>query len=184
MTRATQVRPRHFGVRWLAVVVGLAAITWLSIAPAQSLPSVSWLGRHADKVGHFFAYGMLVGIGRWAWFPHWGNRFTFVTLVVGAIIYGTVMELVQTFLIAQGRTCELGDIVANSLGALVFWGGKPRLRSAASAELLPDLHAMTGEELRCGDAPAAFTLQLADDQSLRPARDHEPRFVRPHDFAG
>ena len=52
---------------------------------------------------------------------HWYARSTFLTVVVGASAYGSLVEVLQGALVCYHRTFEWGDILANSLGALCFW---------------------------------------------------------------
>ena len=103
------------------MAAALGVVTWFSVAPAHVLNQFPSLFKHSDKVGHFFLYGLLVAVGRWALVPNWSFRLTFYPLVLGAIAYGILMELIQGLLVGYGRACEPGDILANSLGALAFW---------------------------------------------------------------
>lgn len=121
-------------VRLLAMLVAVAMVTWLSLAPARTFARAPAVLVHLDWGGHFLGYGLLVALGRWALVPHWSFRMTFFPLVLGAAAYGLAMELAQSLLGGQGRVCDLGDVIANSLGALCFWlltGWLTRTRPAA-----------------------------------------------------
>lgn len=102
----------------------LAIVTWLSIAPnpdeshtgmaATRMIADFFLGdaAHADKVGHFAAYGALgasVFFARILHRPFWA-----APLALG--VYGVALEGVQYFL--DARAAESLDALANAAGAL------------------------------------------------------------------
>jgi VanZ family protein len=104
------------------VVVAYAGfVTWVSLSPAETFADVPAILLRYDKVVHFVLYGMLASLLRWAMAAHWAVRPAFLVVVVGASAYGSFMEILQGALVRYHRSFELGDIVANTLGALCFW---------------------------------------------------------------
>lgn len=107
--------------RWLALFGYLGFLTWASLAPAGTFARLPFSLSHADKVFHFFIYGGLVAVARWALIPSFGLRIRFWPVLVGAIAYGALMEVLQMRLVSYGRSFELLDVLANAAGALCFW---------------------------------------------------------------
>jgi VanZ family protein len=92
------------------VLVGIVII--LSVISPSSNPD---LFRINDKIGHFLAYGTLMG-----WFAQWHDSKQYKYLAIIFIAQGIGLEIVQTFL--PEREGSFLDIVANSLGVLTAWG--------------------------------------------------------------
>jgi VanZ family protein len=92
------------------LLVGLVIL--LSVISPSSNPELFKIN---DKVGHFLAYGTLMG-----WFAQWHEKSYFKYLAIIFIAQGVGLEIVQTFL--PEREGSLLDILANSLGVLVAWG--------------------------------------------------------------
>lgn len=114
-----------------AVVAGgwllAAAIVWLSLTDSPPEPGIA----HADKIGHFLAYGALM-----FWFALLYRRpparAAYAALWIGV---GIVLEFAQD---ATGtRSFELADMAANALGVLA---------GAAAALSLPRAAAAAGKE--------------------------------------
>lgn len=122
----------------------LAFLTWASLAPASVVNKLPLQFPHADKVFHFLIYGGLVAVARWAFAARGtgsdsalgepGNGTRTGTLVLAAIGYGGLMELAQSLIVSYGRSFEVLDVVANSLGALTFWFISQRLMRGAKAK--------------------------------------------------
>lgn len=108
-------------MRWLLLFAYAGLLTWVSLAPAETFRNLPRVLLHHSKALHFVLYGGLVLIARWAMAAHWSVRPDFFVVVLGASAYGTLMEMLQGALVRYHRTFEVGDIVANSLGALCFW---------------------------------------------------------------
>lgn len=89
------------------LVVGLAAVTWASLEPADRLPATPEV---SDKVLHFGAYAVLGAIAALA-----QRRPRVVLTVVLLSGFGLLLEFLQ------GRTTyrefELRDLLADALGA-------------------------------------------------------------------
>ena len=76
-----------------------------------------------DKVAHFFMYGGLVLLLRWALAGHWHFRMVSWIVIAGAAGYGLAMEIAQSLLVPYERSFQFGDLVANTVGAVFFWWG-------------------------------------------------------------
>lgn len=97
-------------------------VTWLSLVPGKFFIPAMALFPHADKLVHFLMYGFLVVLVRWAMAGYglrWRPRGFWVPLA--ALVYGGLMELAQLLVVTADRSFEGWDVVANGVGALVFW---------------------------------------------------------------
>ncbi len=95
----------------------MAVIFYLSSSPDLPAPPPF---PYADKLGHALAYGVL-GALLWRTFRgatrgKWQVYAAIESLTVG-VLYGATMELYQSTL--SYRTCEWGDVVANTIGVAV-----------------------------------------------------------------
>lgn len=77
-----------------------------------------------DKVVHFFIFGVLVflliiGLSKQYNYLFLRRNAVSVSIAVG-IIYGVLIEVVQDFI--PGRSLEIADIVANTLGCFIGFG--------------------------------------------------------------
>jgi VanZ family protein len=89
------------GLLWAGI------IGTLSLTPGTSLPEVPI----SDKLEHFLAYallGLLLSLRR-------HSIYALAATLLASIAYGSLIELIQPYLNRHG---ELGDILANSSGAL------------------------------------------------------------------
>ena len=97
--------------------------TFLLIIPGKEFPQENWFDKiWLDKWVHLFLFAVMV----WLWCraainetrsPS-GLRNIFLLILVAAILYGTGMEFVQRYLVAN-RSFDTGDIVADALGAII-----------------------------------------------------------------
>ncbi len=90
----------------LALALALV-IAILSLLPPDRLPEVGV----SDKLEHLLAYvllGLLATLRR----RHWGH---IALALLSIVAYGAAIEYLQPYF---GRTMELGDVVADSIGAL------------------------------------------------------------------
>jgi hypothetical protein len=96
-------------------------LTWLLLAPAETVsrfyPDVPGL----DKVMHFCLFGFLVLIARWALPDPATATFPGLLILFSAFAYGAGIEVMQGLLVQYHRSFEWRDIAANSLGAASFW---------------------------------------------------------------
>ncbi len=103
----------HYLKLWKGVgclLVGIVVILSV-ISPSSNVE----LFRINDKIGHFLAYGTLMG-----WFAQWHDSKQYKYLATIFIAQGIGLEIVQTFL--PERIGSFLDIAANSLGVLIAWG--------------------------------------------------------------
>ena len=103
----------HYLKLWKGVgclLVGVVVILSV-ISPSSNVE----LFRINDKIGHFLAYGTLMG-----WFAQWHDSKQYKYLATIFIAQGIGLEIVQTFL--PERVGSFLDILANSLGVLIAWG--------------------------------------------------------------
>jgi VanZ family protein len=111
-----------FALKVAVVLVCLAVLSWLSLAPSDELPKVNiW-----DKVEHAVAYTILAGVGA-ALFP---NRLLAVLAVCFG--YGVLIEMAQGSM-GFGRQCDWHDVLANTLGALTALAVAAALRRRRAA---------------------------------------------------
>ncbi len=100
----------------------LLMVTYLSLAPASTFSNVRIGIPYSDKIAHFMMYGFFVVILRWTINGSYKIRWKYLWLLAASIFYGIFMEILQFHLSSiTARSFEFGDIVANSLGACVFW---------------------------------------------------------------
>ncbi|PIE01010.1 MAG: hypothetical protein CSA79_01405 [Thiothrix nivea] len=89
---------------WLTLIL-LAAITTLSLWPADQLPAVPG----TDKTHHFIAYGVLMFPAALRKPEHW------LLIAAGFVVYSGIIELIQPFVNRYG---EWLDLAANSGGVV------------------------------------------------------------------
>lgn len=98
----------------LAALAVTGAIAWLTLSPWASSPQPLRFD-HADKLWHFlafFTWGTLVAVS-------WSRPFW--QLLVGGLVFGGGIELIQPFV---GRDAELADLGADLLGSGAgIWAG-------------------------------------------------------------
>jgi VanZ family protein len=110
-THVSTAPNRRFHPIFLAAwVLQLIAVISTSLAPGRMIPLV--VGAH-DKWAHFLSY-LLLGFLPFAGARH---RKVGILLALAAIPMGGGLELLQHFV--PGRTPELADAAANSMGVLV-----------------------------------------------------------------
>ncbi len=91
-----------------------ALATFLSLGSPGDVPIAD--GQQLDKVAHFLAYFVFTAI----WFFYFyriNNPRPLLFALVFAIVYGILMEMLQGMM-NVGRTADLYDSLANTLGAL------------------------------------------------------------------
>ncbi|MGC8742312.1 MAG: VanZ family protein [Verrucomicrobiia bacterium] len=103
-------------------ILYLLFVTYLSLAPADAFRNVRLGIPYSDKIVHFMMYGFFVVVLRWAINGAYKIKWKYLWLLGLSIFYGILMEVLQwSFSPLISRSFEIGDIVANSLGASVFW---------------------------------------------------------------
>lgn len=116
-------------LRW--AILWAIFILVVCLMPGSSVPKYDLFSRlHADKLVHVFIFGVLLvllmkGLLRQDNSNFLRQRALFTAFAV-AVIYGAITELLQEF-IASGREGDLGDLAANTIGAILgavwmHWG--------------------------------------------------------------
>jgi VanZ family protein len=102
---------------YILFIVWMVLLTIGSFLPSTSFPTWVDLGGNREKVAHFVAYFFTALL----FYLTFRTRFrsTDIYAMLFAAGYGTLMELAQ--LLAPGRACSLGDVVANFSGVLFFF---------------------------------------------------------------
>lgn len=105
--------------RWVAALAWMGLIFFLSAQPDFPRPESGWLDLMISGGAHFFLYGVLALLLRWAL----GGGTRGMPLAFGlALLYGLSDELHQAFV--PGRCPDAMDLVWDGLGAaagLVAW---------------------------------------------------------------
>lgn len=114
-------------VLWIVAVVSSALTIGFSVLPPPTVATSTM----SDKPWHFLAYFVTVGSLLLAavWRPGRGDgRFprAGIWIVVGAIVVGIALELVQGSLL--DRQMEFVDAIADTLGTLAAYGAWAGLR--------------------------------------------------------
>ncbi|MEN8141803.1 MAG: VanZ family protein [Thermodesulfobacteriota bacterium] len=107
-------------IRFLPLLLLMAAIFYLSHSPGENLPP---LFSGADKLCHLAAYGALAGSVIFALRPRYQGRSSgrlALTGVIFCLLHGISDEIHQMFI--PGRTPSLADIGADTLGAALISG--------------------------------------------------------------
>jgi VanZ family protein len=108
---------------YLAVLYFIISVVLL-VLPGSDLPRENWLSAiYFDKWVHIGMFALLVFL----WCRVLSKRnyearklnTVFVQIALAAIVYGTIMELIQGLFI-PGRSGDVSDIIADTVGA---WGG-------------------------------------------------------------
>ncbi len=106
--------------RWPQV---LLTVYWVVLAVATHWPKMPGLDIPGkDKTAHVVAYGVLAGLmllvaGRWH--DRYGRLKIAAAVIVIAGVYGAIDEVTQPF---SGRSCTLGDWLADMVGVLIVCG--------------------------------------------------------------
>lgn len=108
-----------FRYRRLICWLYAAGILIMSILPARALEATPELVPHQDKLIHALVYGGWAVLLVWAWRERWpGKPWVWLAAAVGiAAAYGVLMEGLQGGLVGFQRTCSVGDMLANLVGA-------------------------------------------------------------------
>jgi VanZ family protein len=98
----------------------LVLITLLSLWPSDSLLDIK-LFSYSDKLIHAGMYAGFTFLMFWAWPEDLSGPKQMLPLLI-VIIWGFLMELLQRYS-HLGRSFDLADVLANSLGFLPGWIG-------------------------------------------------------------
>ncbi len=111
------MRHFYFPVFWAV------SILFLCLIDTKELPSVTYLElMEFDKLVHIVLFGLLmlsctVALRKQTKIA-WAQKNAMVIALLFSIVYGSVIEVVQFFM-AQDRTGELYDVLANGIGAFL-----------------------------------------------------------------
>ncbi|MCM2358494.1 MAG: VanZ family protein [Geobacteraceae bacterium] len=101
-------------LRLLLLAAYAAVILWLSLVPSPPSPP-SFLGW--DKLQHGGAFAVFALLAGWAFTPlATGSRRKWSWVMAAAMVCGALIEILQG-LFTETRTAELGDLVADAVGA-------------------------------------------------------------------
>jgi hypothetical protein len=111
--------------RFIPAIGWFILVTILLCLPGSTIPKYPWLALiYADKWVHIILFSILCGL--FAWPLRWSvmdrrrlNQY-FLRIALAGIAYGTIMEFVQQYWVAN-RSFEILDIVADSIGCLLGW---------------------------------------------------------------
>lgn len=103
------------------------AIVWAiiifisSVISADNVPEISFKIIFIDKIAHFIIYALLslflmIGLKKQYTFELFRYKAVQSSIIIAAI-YGIILESVQLFF-TETRAFEVGDIIANILGAM------------------------------------------------------------------
>lgn len=112
--RGVVTTPAATRLRLLLPAVYTAVILWLSLVPTPpSAPSfLVW-----DKLQHAVAFAVFALLAGWAFTPlAAGSRRPWSWVMASAMVCGVLIEILQG-LLTETRTAELGDLVADAVGA-------------------------------------------------------------------
>jgi VanZ family protein len=133
-TVSIMLRPWPSLLAWAGLVFVVSSIP-LPQGPGVDLPIAP------DKIAHGVAYAVLAGLAVRATSQLGRRRVVAVAAIGAAIVYGALLENWQRLL--GGRATELGDAVANAVGAVI--GGlvalyvcRPRRQHTANSMEPPD----------------------------------------------
>ncbi len=95
-------------------------LTIVTLSESSSLPDVHWW-EYQDKLAHLLAYIVLGGTWGLTWLytrkvDFWKPYF--VGIVVASIIYGTIVEILQSTMTTT-RNADHWDVLANTIGVIL-----------------------------------------------------------------
>ena len=109
--------------RWLVCAAYTVLLTVLSLVPRAAVVPVSPPIPHADKLGHFLAYGLYALLIAWAAAPRWRiDVRSAAAVVIYCGLFGLCMEVLQPVMQPMDRTFSMADFLANIAGSCVFVG--------------------------------------------------------------
>lgn len=96
-------------------------VTFLLCLPGTAFPKETWFTKiQFDKWIHIFLFFILVVLWCSVFQTNRSKEYRrkiFTWLALAALLYGSVMEIIQHFFVSH-RSFEAGDIIADGLGAL------------------------------------------------------------------
>ena len=113
---------QHPGFRLTTAILYLIVISILFCLPGSAFPKNNWLSDiYFDKWVHIGFFALLIIL--WNWAANSTDRNWSTTILVAAIAYGLLVEVVQHNFIPN-RGFDIGDWIADIAGSLLglaFW---------------------------------------------------------------
>jgi VanZ family protein len=113
MKRAEQTSKPAVVIFWLFTISYMGLIFYLS-SKTLLLPKML---RNTDKIIHAFVYFILAVLLYFSFLKSGVRRYLFLVSLVFAVIYGIGDEVHQYYV--PGRIASIGDVIADSFGALL-----------------------------------------------------------------
>ncbi len=114
------IRYNVFTIFWMVIIL------LLTLTPGENMPSTSLWDEllSLDKIAHLFIFSvlvflMIVGLSKQYAYVYL-RKYALKISVITGIVYGIIIEIIQQFI--PGRSFELADIVADSVGCLIGLG--------------------------------------------------------------
>ena len=114
MTYTEKVTKRESRIFWMLTVSYMGLIFFLSSLHGFSLPE---LPKNSDKFIHTVAYMPLGFLFYMSLIKSGFGRYVFAFAMLLTVLYGVTDEFHQSFV--PGRYATIGDVVADSIGALL-----------------------------------------------------------------
>ncbi|MCS6819804.1 MAG: VanZ family protein [Chitinophagales bacterium] len=103
-------------------ILWMGLIIYLSLSPPNRFPSYTI--PHLDKAVHLILYGILYALMLYGWRRYLPMGMLLkrvkVFVFVYCLVFGIIIEVAQHFF-TQGRSFDVWDILANTLGITVFY---------------------------------------------------------------
>lgn len=96
----------------LIAIIWTAIIAFLCLTESSNIPKINF--QYKDKVVHFVFYFLYV----YFWFLVYKNIKYLFAIIVTAIVFGVVIEILQYYTTLT-RSFDLLDILANTIGAVM-----------------------------------------------------------------
>lgn len=102
-------------------LVWMLVILTLILLPSRQMPQLGTSLFSPDKIAHTFVFAvlvllMIIGFSKQSTYPHLRNKAARYALIL-SIGYASLLEGTQIF--SEGRTIDVYDAVANTLGCIV-----------------------------------------------------------------
>jgi VanZ family protein len=102
--------------RLLLPVAALLFFTFLFCLPGSAFPKDDWITRLPfDKVVHIGIFSILLFLWCRAFIAD--NKLTYIILIVSALVYGFLIELIQDRFV-ENRSWDLWDVAADFIGTI------------------------------------------------------------------
>ena len=112
---------RSHSARWTLCLLYTVALAVLSLLPSSTFQPIPLILQYMDKVVHFLMYSIYALLLYWAVGVRHRRRWLYLAgIVLFCTAYGCTMEVLQQILRPDDRMFSLGDIAANTAGALTF----------------------------------------------------------------